>query len=171
MHFALRARLWITRAPALQGHNPLDGHRGESESLAAQFQLNRRTWNALIESSSLAGGLSGVPGRKSPIFISLPADPVGKPKRFAPVRLTLSGDDVAMESLGYAPSAGRSSRTKFMNTIKLICLTIVELVKQVWRLPQTIALTLQQRRQQSTRHQFETERLDRIRNPSKYRGR
>ena len=55
--------------------------------------------------------------------------------------------------------------------IKLICLTIVELVKQAWLLPQTVSLALQQRRRQLARHQFETERLDRIRNPSKYAGR
>jgi hypothetical protein len=64
-----------------------------------------------------------------------------------------------------------SGETNFMYTLKLICLTIVNLLKQVWLLPQTIADALQQRRRQLTRHQFETERLDRIRNPSKYRGR
>ena len=58
-----------------------------------------------------------------------------------------------------------------MAKLKLICLTIVELVKQVWLLPQTIALAVQQRRLQLARRQSETERLDRIRNPSKYRGR
>ena len=61
--------------------------------------------------------------------------------------------------------------TNFMYTIKLICLTIVNLVKQVWLLPQTVALALQQRRGQLARHQLEAERLDRIRNPSKYAGR
>ena len=55
--------------------------------------------------------------------------------------------------------------------LKLICLTIVGLAKQAWLLPQTISLALQQRRRQLARHQFETERLDRIRNPSKYAGR
>ena len=58
-----------------------------------------------------------------------------------------------------------------MYTIKLICLTIVNLVKQAWLLPQTVTLALQQRRGQLTRHQLEAERLDRIRNPSKYAGR
>lgn len=61
--------------------------------------------------------------------------------------------------------------TNFMNTLKLICLTIVGLAKQAWLLPQTAALALQQRRRQIARQQFETERLDRIRNPSKYAGR
>jgi len=58
-----------------------------------------------------------------------------------------------------------------MYTLKLICLTVVNLAKQVWSLPQTVTLALQQRRRKLTRHQFETERLDRIRNPSKYAGR
>ena len=58
-----------------------------------------------------------------------------------------------------------------MYTLKLIGLTIVELIKQAWRLPQTAALALQQRRRHIAQHQFETERLDRIRNPSKYAGR
>ena len=59
----------------------------------------------------------------------------------------------------------------FMYTLKLIGLTIVNLVKQAWLLPQTVALALQQRRRQLARQQFEVERLDRIRNPSKYLGR
>lgn len=58
-----------------------------------------------------------------------------------------------------------------MNTFKLICLTIVGLAKQVWLLPQALLHALQQRRRQVVQHQCETERLDRIRNPSKYRGR
>jgi hypothetical protein len=58
-----------------------------------------------------------------------------------------------------------------MYTLKLICLTIVNLVKQAWLLPQTVTLALQQRRRKLARQEFETERLDRIRNPSKYAGR
>jgi hypothetical protein len=64
-----------------------------------------------------------------------------------------------------------ADETNFMYAIKLIWLTIVNLVKQAWLLPQTVAIALQQRRRQLTRHQFEAERLDRIRNPSKYLGR
>ena len=64
-----------------------------------------------------------------------------------------------------------SDETEFMYTLKLICLTIVNLVKQAWLLPQTITLALQQRRRKLARQEFETERLDRIRNPSKYAGR
>ena len=58
-----------------------------------------------------------------------------------------------------------------MYILKLICLTIVNLLKQAWLLPQTVAIALQQRRAQLTRHELEAERLDRIRNPSKYAGR
>jgi hypothetical protein len=64
-----------------------------------------------------------------------------------------------------------SDETDFMYTLKLICLSIVNLVKQALLLPQTVALALQQRRRKRARHEFETERLDRIRNPSKYAGR
>jgi hypothetical protein len=58
-----------------------------------------------------------------------------------------------------------------MHAFKVIFLTIVNLVKQAWLLPQEAALAFQQRRRQPTRHQLELERLDRIRNPSKYLGR
>ncbi len=54
--------------------------------------------------------------------------------------------------------------------LKLIGLRLMNLVKQAWRLPQTLALRDQQRREQFTRHEFEAERLDRLRNPSKYQG-
>jgi hypothetical protein len=59
---------------------------------------------------------------------------------------------------------------KNMNLLKLICLTIVQLIKQVWLLPQTIVNAVKQRRQQVVRNGLEAERLDRIRNPSKYLG-
>jgi hypothetical protein len=64
--------------------------------------------------------------------------------------------------------AADSEETNPMHTFKLITLTIVGLAKQAWLLPQAITGALQQRRRQLARHQFETERLDRIRNPSKY---
>ena len=59
----------------------------------------------------------------------------------------------------------------FMYLLKLICLTIVDLAKHAWLLPQTITTALQQRRLKITRQEYEAERLDRIRNPSKYAGR
>ena len=57
-----------------------------------------------------------------------------------------------------------------MNTLKLICLTIIQLVKQAWLLPQSVANAVKQRRLLVVRHELEAERLDRIRNPSKYLG-
>ena len=57
-----------------------------------------------------------------------------------------------------------------MNTLKLIGLTFVQLVKQAWLLPQTISNAVKHRQQQIIVNELETERLDRIRNPSKYRG-
>jgi hypothetical protein len=63
-----------------------------------------------------------------------------------------------------------SNETNFMYILKLIYLTIFNLVKQVWLLPKTIALALQQKQRRLARLEFETERLDRIRNPAKYAG-
>jgi len=57
-----------------------------------------------------------------------------------------------------------------MNILKLIGLTLIQLVKQVWFLPQTIANAFRQRRLVAVRNVLEAERLDRIRNPSKYLG-
>jgi len=57
-----------------------------------------------------------------------------------------------------------------MNTLKLICLTFTQLVRQVWFFPQSVTNALKQRRQQAVRNDLEAERLDRIRNPSKYLG-
>ena len=57
-----------------------------------------------------------------------------------------------------------------MNTLKLICLTIMQLAKQAWLLPQTVAHAVKQRRQTVILNELEVERLDRIRNPSKYLG-
>ena len=57
-----------------------------------------------------------------------------------------------------------------MHTLKLICLTLMQLAKQAWLLPQSVAKALKQRRQQVVLNEHEAERLDRIRNPSKYRG-
>ena len=57
-----------------------------------------------------------------------------------------------------------------MYILKLICMTIIQLIKQVWLLPQTVVDAIKQRRQQVVRNELEAERLDRIRNPSKYLG-
>jgi len=57
-----------------------------------------------------------------------------------------------------------------MHLLKLICLTIIQLAKQAWLLAQSVPNAVQQRRQQVVMNEREAERLDRIRNPSKYRG-
>ncbi len=57
-----------------------------------------------------------------------------------------------------------------MNTLKLIGLTVIQLVKQAWSFPQTVAMALKQRRRQVVLNEFELDRLDRLRNPSKYQG-
>ena len=57
-----------------------------------------------------------------------------------------------------------------MHILKLICLTIIELAKQAWFLPQALTNAVQQRRRQTVLNEQEAERLDRIRNPHKYLG-
>ena len=57
-----------------------------------------------------------------------------------------------------------------MNTVKLICLTIIQLIKQAWLLPQSVAIAAKQRRRRTVLNGLEAERLDRLRNPSKYLG-
>ena len=57
-----------------------------------------------------------------------------------------------------------------MYLLEFIGRAIAKLVRQVWLLPQMVALGLRQRRGRLVPHDPETERLDRIRNPSKYLG-
>jgi chorismate mutase len=57
-----------------------------------------------------------------------------------------------------------------VNTFKQVCRTLVQLAKQVCSLPQAIANAVQRRKLQIVRNEREAERLDRIRNPSKYLG-
>jgi hypothetical protein len=57
-----------------------------------------------------------------------------------------------------------------MKVFKFICQTAFDLFKQVWLFPQWVALALKQRRRQFALNALEAERLDRIRNPSKYLG-
>jgi hypothetical protein len=54
--------------------------------------------------------------------------------------------------------------------IKRFCLTMGRLIKQVCRVPKIIAHAGRERRFRAIRNQNEAERLDRICNPSKYRG-
>ena len=57
-----------------------------------------------------------------------------------------------------------------MYLLKLICMTIIQLIQQAGLFPQTVANAVKHRRQQAVRNELEAERLDRIRNPSKYLG-
>jgi hypothetical protein len=52
---------------------------------------------------------------------------------------------------------------------KVIFLTIANLARQAWLFPQTLAMANRQKRQRIAQEdEFEAERLDRLRNPSKY---
>jgi hypothetical protein len=57
-----------------------------------------------------------------------------------------------------------------MHILKLIVLTICGLVKQVCSIPHAVMMARQHRRERVVRDEREIERLDRIRNPSKYLG-
>lgn len=57
-----------------------------------------------------------------------------------------------------------------VNILKHAGLTLVQLARQIISLPQTITKFFKQRRLQVILVERETERLDRIRNPDKYRG-
>lgn len=57
-----------------------------------------------------------------------------------------------------------------MKTLKLIGFTIIQLFKQVWFLPRTIAEATRRKQRWMVRNKLEAERLDRIRNPDKYLG-
>jgi hypothetical protein len=58
-----------------------------------------------------------------------------------------------------------------MQKLKFIGKTIVNFVKQAWLFPRSFGISIKQRRQQITLDECEAERLDRLRNPSNYRGR
>jgi CO dehydrogenase/acetyl-CoA synthase epsilon subunit len=57
-----------------------------------------------------------------------------------------------------------------MDKLKLFWQTVIHMAKQVLLLPQTVANAVKQRRRQILLNEHEVERLDRIRNPSKYLG-
>jgi len=57
-----------------------------------------------------------------------------------------------------------------MHLLKHICRVIVSLIKQARLLLQSVASGFKQRRQRFALNALEAERLDRIRNPSKYLG-
>ena len=57
-----------------------------------------------------------------------------------------------------------------MNTLKLVWMTFVQLVRQACQLPQEIVKAVKRRQRQTVLGKREAERLDRICNPLKYRG-
>ena len=57
-----------------------------------------------------------------------------------------------------------------MYLLKLICLTVVQWVKQACLLPQSLVAGIRQWRRQAALNETEAERLDRIRRPSRYLG-
>jgi len=57
-----------------------------------------------------------------------------------------------------------------VNILKLAYRTLIRLVQQIVQLPQTITEAVRRRQQQTLLDALEVERLDRIRNPEKYRG-
>jgi hypothetical protein len=58
-----------------------------------------------------------------------------------------------------------------MHTLKLVYLTILHLFEQVWLVLKSIPASYRYWLQQAVRDEMEAERLDRLRNPSKYLGR
>jgi hypothetical protein len=59
-----------------------------------------------------------------------------------------------------------------VNKLKNIFLTFIHRIKQACLRPQTVVKTREHRRQwQIVRHEHESDRLDRLRNPAKYLGR
>ncbi len=57
-----------------------------------------------------------------------------------------------------------------MKTLRHICLTFVEWIKQTCTLPASITKAFKQYKHRAALNELEAERLDRIRNPEKYRG-
>jgi len=71
-------------------------------------------------------------------------------------------------SAGQKPD-GRSQEIA-VNMLKHIYQALIQLGKQACLLPKTIANAAKLRQEQTVRAEHEVERLDRIRNPWKYRG-
>jgi hypothetical protein len=57
-----------------------------------------------------------------------------------------------------------------MRPLKLIWLAVVDLFTQAWLLPQSLVLAVKQRQERAVLNALEVERLDRLRNPTKYQG-
>ena len=57
-----------------------------------------------------------------------------------------------------------------MDTLKRFCRIVIQLLKRAFWLPRSVANALKHRQEQGVLNGLESERLDRIRNPSKYLG-
>jgi hypothetical protein len=57
-----------------------------------------------------------------------------------------------------------------MQRLKHLGQAIINLIKQAWLLPRSVKSVVKRRRLQTVLDEREVERLDRIRNPSKYLG-
>ena len=57
-----------------------------------------------------------------------------------------------------------------MNIFKLIYLTAVQFIRETSLLPHALVKAVKHRQRQGILNELEVERLDRIRNPEKYRG-
>jgi hypothetical protein len=72
---------------------------------------------------------------------------------------------------GAKPSAlDNNKNNRIIKALKNLFLSLVQLARQAWLLPQTAANAVRKRRLEVSLRQHEVERLDRIRNPSKYLG-
>jgi len=57
-----------------------------------------------------------------------------------------------------------------MRPLKLVWIAVVDLFTLVWSLPQSLVLAITQRQERAVLDALEVERLDRLRNPTKYQG-
>ena len=64
----------------------------------------------------------------------------------------------------------QGSSTLPMNPLRRMCMAFIQLIKQARLLPRSVTEAAEQRRRQVVLNEHEAERLDRIRNPSKYLG-
>ena len=58
-----------------------------------------------------------------------------------------------------------------MNALKVACLTVFLWLRQAWMIPMAFVNSFKQGRTQAGERAEELERLDRLRHPSRYRGR
>lgn len=57
-----------------------------------------------------------------------------------------------------------------MENIKWVCQAVVNVGHRIWHFPRSVMDAIKQRQEQIVLDKVEAERLDRIRNPSKYLG-